>query len=137
MLKTIWLFTILFTTWALFPPTVCGEETSPTGIVNRFIQHELDSNINTENSALTLSLEEDYSNFSFNYYRKFGYSFSSSFLAFSDVTFTGNRYNAYLAHANVGLEYTKKDHKTAVYTRVYEKDIPSSKFYFSFGLRFN
>jgi hypothetical protein len=122
----------------LLPLPALGEETSATGLVNTYVQYTLDTGVNSTHSKLRLSFADDYSDFAFSYCRKFNYPVTPQLLAYSDVTFAGNRRDAFLAQANVGLEYITQSHTTSFYRRVYEKDLDvEDKYYFSFGGKFN
>ncbi len=126
-----------FITLTALPLSAAGAETSATGIVNTYVQYALDTEVNTTYSKLHLSFVDDYSDFTVSYCRKFNYPVTPRLLAFSDVTITGNRYDAYVAQANVGLEYITPRHITTFYRRVYEKDVDvEDRYYFSFGGRF-
>ncbi|HWR45964.1 hypothetical protein [Sporomusa sp.] len=132
------LFAAVAIALTLLPLPAFCEETSATGIVNTYVQYTLDNDINTTHSKIRLSFVDDYSDFSFSYSRKFDYPVTPRLLAFSDVTFEGNRHDAFLSQANVGLEFTTKNHTTTLYKRIYEKALAfEGKYYFSFGGKFN
>lgn len=125
-------------TLTLLPLPPAGAETIGAGIVNTYVQYTLDTEVNTTDSKLHLSFVDDYSDFTVRYCRKFNYPVTPQLLAFSDVTFAGNRHDAYLSQANVGLEYVTPRHSTTFYRRVYEKDVDvEDKYYFTVGARFN
>ncbi|MDF2569502.1 MAG: hypothetical protein K0R55_1106 [Sporomusa sp.] len=125
-------------TLTFLPLSAICEETTATDIVNKYVQYRLDTNINSNRSKLQINFDDDYSNFTFSFSRKFGYPVTPQLLAFSDIKFEGTRYDAFLSQANVGLEYVTKNHESALYKRIYEKDVSlERKFYFSFGARFN
>lgn len=134
----MFLFAAAVFTLTLLPlPALC-EETTATDIVNKYVQYRLDTNLNSNRSKLQISFVDDYSNFTFSFSRKFDYPITPQLLAFSDIMFEGTRYDAFLSQANIGLQYVTRDHETALYKRIYEKDIAAErKFYFSFGGKFN
>ncbi|WP_425058738.1 hypothetical protein SCACP_33950 [Sporomusa carbonis] len=121
---------------AIAPVGFC-EETTLTTMVNTYIQYQLDNSINNRQSRLALNISEDYTNFNFSYYHKFGYMMSPKVSLFSDVTLQGDRYDAFLTNANMGFEFVNRDCKITAFRRIYEKDYADTrKYYFTIGGKF-